>query len=88
MVLKYQLYKACSKKERTFAVNTLLLILQHFKHCPLQLVHSTGDTPFPTFLPLLEFFLERTFCDGAQFSYLIFLNHLYGLQTTSFQIVF
>ena len=29
-------YKACSKKYRTFAINTLLLILQHFKHCPLQ----------------------------------------------------
>ena len=29
-------YKACSKKDRTFATNTLLLILQHFKHCPLQ----------------------------------------------------
>jgi hypothetical protein len=26
------------------------------------------------FLPLLECFLERTFCDGAQFSYRIFLN--------------
>jgi len=24
------------KKKRTFAINTLLLILQHFKHCPLQ----------------------------------------------------
>jgi hypothetical protein len=29
-------YKACSKKYRTFAIKTLLLILQHFKHCPLQ----------------------------------------------------
>jgi hypothetical protein len=29
-------YKACSKKDRTFAIKTLLLILQHFKHCPLQ----------------------------------------------------
>jgi len=25
-------YKACSKKDRTFAIKTLLLILQHFKH--------------------------------------------------------
>ena len=32
-------------------------------------VPSTGDTLFPTFLPLLECFLERAFCDGAQFSY-------------------
>ena len=29
-------YKVCSKRDRTFAVKTLLLILQHFKHCPLQ----------------------------------------------------
>ena len=28
--------KACSKTVRTFAIKTLLLILQHFKHCPLQ----------------------------------------------------
>jgi hypothetical protein len=49
-------------------------ILQHFKHCPYKVVTSIGDTPFPTFLPLLECFLERNFCDGAQFSYRIFLN--------------
>jgi len=24
------------KKHQTFAIKTLLLILQHFKHCPLQ----------------------------------------------------
>jgi hypothetical protein len=29
-------YKACSKKDRTFAIKILLLILRHFKHCPLQ----------------------------------------------------
>jgi len=46
---------------------------------------STADTPFPAFLPLLECLLERTFCDGPQFSYRIFLNLLYGLETTSFQ---
>jgi len=44
-----------------------------------------GDISFPTFLPLLECFLERTFCDGVQFSYRIFLNQLYDLETTSFQ---
>jgi len=32
----YAPYKACSEKDRTFAIKTLLLILQHFKHCPLQ----------------------------------------------------
>ena len=30
------MYKVCSKKDRTFAIKTLLLILQHFKHCPSQ----------------------------------------------------
>jgi hypothetical protein len=36
--LKYTLhiYKACSKKDRTFAIKNLLLTLQHFKYCPLQ----------------------------------------------------
>ena len=37
---------------------------------PFQVVPSTGDTPFQTFLPLLE----RSLCDGAQFSYRILLN--------------
>jgi len=36
MRIAYDNHKACSKKDRTFALNTLLLILQHFKHCPLQ----------------------------------------------------
>jgi hypothetical protein len=65
-------YKACLKKDRTFATKTLffnILSTVHFKVVP-----STGDTPFPTYRPLLECFLERTFCDGAQFSYRIFLN--------------
>jgi len=30
-------------------------------------------------------FLESAFCEGSHFSYRIFLNHLYGLETTSFQ---
>jgi hypothetical protein len=29
----FTVYEACSKKDRTFALKTLLLILQHFKHC-------------------------------------------------------
>jgi hypothetical protein len=61
------IYKACSKKDRIFAINTLFYII-------LSTVHSTGDTPFLTFLPLLECFLERTLCDGVQFCYSIFLN--------------
>jgi hypothetical protein len=122
---KGEKYNSCSKKDRTFAMKTLLLILQHSKHCPHQsslnraqwyityvsldgamhprvckacskkrlnlcyycsfysilstapfkLVPSTGDTLFP-FLPLLECFLEPTFCDRAQFSYCIFLISL------------
>jgi hypothetical protein len=44
---------------------------------PFMVVPSTGNTTFPTFLPLLEWFLERTFCDGAQLSYRIFLNLLF-----------
>jgi hypothetical protein len=66
-------------------MKTLLLILQHFKHCPpFRVVPSTGDTPFPTFPPLLECFLERTFCDGAQFSCRIFLNlHLSLIRRTA-----
>jgi len=78
-------YKACSNRDRTFAIKTLLLILQHFKHCPFKLLPSTGDTPFLTFLPLLECFLERTCCNDAQFFYRIFLNLLYCLETKSLQ---
>jgi hypothetical protein len=66
------IYKACSKKDRTFAIKTLFYII--LSTVPFRVVPSTGDTPFLTFLPLLECFLERTFCDGAQFSYRIFLN--------------
>jgi hypothetical protein len=29
-------YKVCLKRDRTFAIKTLLLILQHFKHFLLQ----------------------------------------------------
>jgi hypothetical protein len=67
-----KVYKACSKKDRTFVIKTLFYII--LSTVPFKVVPSTGDTPFPMFLPLLECFLERTFCDGAQFSYHIFLN--------------
>jgi hypothetical protein len=66
------MYKACSKKDRTFVINTLFYNI--LSTVPFTAVPSPGDTPFPTFLPLLECFLERIFCDGAQFSYRIFLN--------------
>jgi hypothetical protein len=60
------------KKDWTFAIKTLFYNI--LSTVPFKVVPSAGDTPFPTFLPLLECFLERTFCDGAQFSYRIFLN--------------
>jgi hypothetical protein len=60
--------KGVLKKNRTFAIKTSLLILQHFNIVSFTVVPSTGDTSFPTFLPLLDCFLEHTFCDGAQFS--------------------
>ena len=63
------IYKACSKKDWTLAIKTLFYNI--LSTVPFKLVHSTGDTPFPTFLPLLELFLELTFCDDAQFSYRI-----------------
>ena len=34
-VLPFFPYEFCSKKDRTFAIKTLLVIL-HFKHCPPQ----------------------------------------------------
>jgi hypothetical protein len=77
-------YKACSKKDQTYAIKTLLLIYSILSTVPFKVVPSTSDTPFPAFLPLLECFLECTFCDGMQFSYRIFLNLLCGMET-SFQ---
>ena len=65
-------YKACSKKGRTFAIKTLFYNI--LSTVLLKVVPATGDTPFPTVLPFLECFLERTFCDGVQFSYRIFQN--------------
>jgi hypothetical protein len=63
-------------------MKTLLLILST---ATFKVASYAGDTLFPLFLPLLECFLERTFCDGAHVSYRIFLNLRYGLETTSFQ---
>jgi hypothetical protein len=66
-------YKACSEKDRTFVIKTLFYNI--LSTIPFKVVPSTGDKPFPAFLPLLECFLEHTFYDGAQFSYRNFLNH-------------
>ena len=65
-------YKTCSKRDRTFGIRTSFYNI--LSHAPFKVVPSTGDTPFPTFPPLLECFLEHTFCDGAQFFYSIFLK--------------
>jgi cellulose biosynthesis protein BcsQ len=35
LVAAFEDVQGVFKKDRTFAINTLLLILQHFKHCPL-----------------------------------------------------
>ena len=78
-------YEVCSKKDRTFAIKTLLLILQHFKHRPPQSSPLYWQYTVPNVFSFLECLLERTFCDGAQFSCRIFLNLLYGLEKTSFQ---
>jgi hypothetical protein len=44
--------KACStKKYRTFAIKTSFYNI--LSTVPFKLVPTTGDTPFPTFLPLL-----------------------------------
>jgi hypothetical protein len=74
--------------DRTFAVRNVLRILQHLSTIPFKVFPYAADTPFLTFLPLLEWFLERTFCDDAPFSCRILLNLLYGLETTSFQSAF
>jgi hypothetical protein len=76
MVSHYEIYnftyKVCSKTYRTFAIKTSFYNI--LSTVPFKVVPSTGDTPFPTFLPFLECFLKSTFCDGAQFSYHILLN--------------
>jgi hypothetical protein len=71
-LIAFSWISACSKKYRTFAIETLFYNI--LSTVPFKVIPSTSDTPFPTFLPFLECFLERTFCDGAQFSYRIFLN--------------
>jgi hypothetical protein len=71
------------KEHRSFAIKTLFYNI--LRTVSFNIVPSTGDTPFPTFLTLLECFLDRIFRHGAQFSYRIFLNLLYGLETTIFQ---
>ena len=42
-------YYACSKKDQTFAIKTLLLIYSILSTVPFKVVPSTGNTPFPMF---------------------------------------
>jgi len=78
-------YKACSKKDQTFAPKTLLLILQHFKHCPLQSIPLSLRYTIPNIssivgmLPGMHFLWWR----AGVLSY--FLNLLCGLEMMSFQ---
>ena len=58
---------------RRFRKKTELLLWRFYcsfhnilRTVPFKIVFCTGDTPFPTFLPLLEFFLGRTFCQKTQ----------------------
>lgn len=64
-------------------MKALVLIGQNCKR--FNVIPSTSDTLFPTFLTLLECFLQCTFCDGARFSFRSFLNLFYGWKTTSYQ---
>jgi hypothetical protein len=68
----FQHTRRVQKKDRTFAIKTLFYNI--LSTAPFKLAPCTGDTPSPTFLPLLERFLKRTFCGGAPFSYRIFQN--------------
>ena len=87
-VMRSKKYKACSKKkkDRTFAINNLLLILQHFKQCPFQRNPLYWRHIFLNVSSIVGMFPGTCFlCRRAILSYRIFLNLLYGLETASFQ---
>jgi hypothetical protein len=46
--------EVCSKKDRTFAIKTLLLILKHFKHFPLQSSPLYWRHTFPNVSSIVE----------------------------------
>jgi hypothetical protein len=73
------------EKKRTFAIKILFLILQYCKHCPLQSSPLYWRYTVPNVSPVVGMLPGTRFSDGAQFSYRIFLNLLFGLETTSFQ---
>ena len=80
------LYKGCSKRDQTFTLKTLLLTLQHSKHCPLQssptllAIHSSQR-----FFHCWNASWNAPLSEYVQISCGIFLNHPCGLETTSFQ---
>jgi len=73
---------------QSFFIKLLLLIFCFLSTVHFKVVISNGDTHLTTFLPLLEYFLEPTICDGARYSYRIFLYLLYSLEKNSFQTGF
>lgn len=84
----YEVYKT-ELITKAVTTKTEWLILQHFKHSPpLKVVPSVGNTPFQTFLPILEILLECTYWDGRHVSCRIILNLLYVYEMTSFQSSF
>jgi hypothetical protein len=67
-------------------MKTLLLILQHFKHCPLQSSPLYWWYTFPNVSSIVGMFPGTHFLWWrAVLLYRIFPNLLYGLETTSFQ---
>jgi len=74
--------------QKNFVIIHLLLIFCILNTVHFKVVSSTGDTPLPTFLPLLQSFLEPTLCDGAQYAFRNSLYLVFGLEMTSFQICF
>jgi hypothetical protein len=70
-------YKMCSKKDRTFVIKTLLLILQHFKHCPLQSSLNRAQW-YITYVSLdgaMHPRVYRMFKKRPNFSYKEFITH-------------
>jgi hypothetical protein len=70
-----RLTQSVFKKRSNFCTSVIKTLFYNIlSTVPFKVVPSTGNIPFLTFLTLLKCFLERTSCDGAQFSYRIFLN--------------
>ena len=77
-------YKVCSKKDRTFAIKTLFYNI--LSTVPFKVVPSTGDTTFPHVSSIVGMLPGTHFCNGAQFSYRIFLNLRVSKNDRTFKI--